>query len=587
MATDASPYAVGAVLSHTYPDGTERPIQFASQTLTQVQQKYAQIDKEAYGIIFGIKKFYYYLYGRPFTLYVDHKPLVQILSPSKSLSTLTTTRMQHYALFLQAFSYKIKYKNTKLHSNADAMSRLPVPTESDFSFDTMDQFEIHQIENLPITMKELECETARDKSFQKLLQALKSGRTIKAEDRFNVPQIEFSLQNNCIFRLHTAVIPKSLRYKILHELHTSHFGVWKMKQLARSYCWWPNISHDIETTCKECVNCNKIRNNPPKVFTHPWETPNQPMDRVHIDFAGPFMISYFFILVDAYTRWPEIHTVKNMTAANTIPLLRKIFSVFGLPRVLVSDNAQTFVCYEFRKFLKDNGIVHKLSAPYHPATNGLAERYVQTFKQSLRALKGNESDRDKQLSNFLLNYRRTPHSVTGLSPSFLMFNREIRTRLDLLKPFINQNNSYENTEIQVRNLEIGERVQCRDYIHSDKWVFGRVHKRLGKLHYLVRCDNSQIWKRHIDQIVSIGENTPADCMIDLTQKPSAESVVTLQSNTHSDTTIITPNADTTESSEITNEQNYSTVETSCNPEPGGPVLRRSQRTRKQVDRLDL
>lgn len=159
LATDASPYAVGAVLSHTYPDGTERLIQFASQTLTAVQQKYAQIDKEAYAIIFGVKKFYYYLYGRPFTLYVDHQPLVQILSPSKSPSTLTTTRMQHYALFLQAFSYKIKYKNTKQHSNADAMSRLPLSTESDFSFDTMDQFEIHQIETLPITLKELECKT--------------------------------------------------------------------------------------------------------------------------------------------------------------------------------------------------------------------------------------------------------------------------------------------------------------------------------------------------------------------------------------------------------------------------------------------
>jgi len=150
LATDASPYAVGAVLSHIYPDGLERPIQFASQTLTEVQQKYAQIDKEAYAIIFGIKKFYYYLYGRLFTLLVDNQPLVQILSPEKSLSKLTTTRMQHYALFLQRFSYTIKYKNTKNHSNADAMSRLPIKSTSD----SLDQFEICQIETLPITLSD-------------------------------------------------------------------------------------------------------------------------------------------------------------------------------------------------------------------------------------------------------------------------------------------------------------------------------------------------------------------------------------------------------------------------------------------------
>lgn len=269
LATDASPYAVGAVLSHIYPNGLERPIQFASQTLTEVQQKYAQIDKEAYAIIFGIKKFYYYLYGRPFTLLVDDQPLVQILSAQKSLSKLTTTRMQHYALFLQSFSYTIKYKNTKNHTNADAMSRLPIKSTSDFVIDSLDQFEICQIETLPITLSDLEQETAKDNSPQVLLENLKRGKEVKAEYRFNVPLSEFSLQNNCIFRQHIIVIPGSLRHKILEELHAVHFGMWKMKRLARSYCWWSGISKDIENTCKNCSQCNKIKNNPPKVPNHP------------------------------------------------------------------------------------------------------------------------------------------------------------------------------------------------------------------------------------------------------------------------------------------------------------------------------
>lgn len=140
LATDASPYGVGAVLSHylsrwrsiialfihIYPDGTERAIQYASQTLSGTQKSYSQIDKEAYAIIFGIKKFYQYLHGRHFILITDHRPLSQIFAPQKSLPVFSVKRMQHYALFLQEFNYSIKYRKSELHANADCLSRLPI-----------------------------------------------------------------------------------------------------------------------------------------------------------------------------------------------------------------------------------------------------------------------------------------------------------------------------------------------------------------------------------------------------------------------------------------------------------------------------
>lgn len=162
VACDASTYGVGAVLSQKQPDNTERVVQYALQSLTSTQKKYSQMDKEAYAIIFAIKKFYQYLFGNHFTLHTDHRPLTQIFALGKALPAHSALRMQHYAIFLQGFSYDIKYKNTKQHSNADGLSRLPITYEDEHEHDVVDNFEINLIESLPITRAELSAETGKD-----------------------------------------------------------------------------------------------------------------------------------------------------------------------------------------------------------------------------------------------------------------------------------------------------------------------------------------------------------------------------------------------------------------------------------------
>ena len=121
---------------------------------------------------------------------------------------------------------------------------------------------------------------------------------------------------------------------------------------------------------------------------HPWEWPSRPWARVHIDHAGPFQGKLFLLLVDAHSKWMEVHIVPSTSAEATIAKLRNIFATFGLPEQLVSDNGSSFTSTEFQKFLMEKGVKQILTSPYHPSSNGLAERAVQTFKNAVKKLDG-------------------------------------------------------------------------------------------------------------------------------------------------------------------------------------------------------
>ncbi|KAF8793053.1 hypothetical protein HNY73_004582 [Argiope bruennichi] len=296
LQTDASPVGIGAVLSHIMPDGSEKPAMFASRSLTKTERNYSQIDKEALSIVWGVNRFYQYLFGRHFDLITDHKPLVSIFAPNRSLPCLSATRMVHYALFLQAFSYTIKYRNTKNHGNADTLSRLPLTVDKD-------------------------CRES-----------------------------EFSLQNGCIMYGHRVCIPEKYQNQVLEELHVGHPGIVKMKALARSYCYWQGIDASIANFVQNCSACIATRNEPARINRHPWEWPNGPWQRIHVDYAGPFMGKMFFVVSDAYSKWIEVIPMKNITASFTIHHLRILFAHYGIPLTLVSDNGASFTSYEFRHF---------------------------------------------------------------------------------------------------------------------------------------------------------------------------------------------------------------------------------------------
>jgi hypothetical protein len=163
LAYDASPYGMGCVLSHIMDEGSDRPIAYAKKrSLSPAERNYSQIDREALGIVWGIKRFQTYLYGKHFTFLTDHKPIVSIFSPERGVSVTTAACMQRYELFLSVYDYKIRYKNTKTHGNADYLSRLPLS-----DCDPDDEVDINILhltlfDTLPITSDRIRQETAEN-----------------------------------------------------------------------------------------------------------------------------------------------------------------------------------------------------------------------------------------------------------------------------------------------------------------------------------------------------------------------------------------------------------------------------------------
>jgi len=200
-----------------------------------------------------------------------------------------------------------------------------------------------------------------------------------------------------------------------------------------------------------------------------------------------------------------------------------MFATHGLPRVVVSDNGPGFQSEEFNTFLRSNGVRHIYSAPYHPSSNGQAERFVRTFKESLKVLK--EGDVDMKLSRFLLRYRITPQTTTGQSPSELLLRRRIRSSLSLMKPdlaAVVRRKQEPEVERPGRYVDVGTDVLALNFSAGDKWLPGVVVEVRGASNYMVQLRDGRIVHRHIDQIVhhhQDGVSTPSSGLDDVVHVP--------------------------------------------------------------------
>ncbi len=385
----------------------------------------------------------------------------------------------------------------------------------------MDVFNVAQIDSLPVTATELGQTTRKDPLLSKVWRFTKYGWPQQISECLKPywnRRDELSVEGDCVMWGIRVIVPKKLQGRLLQELHQVHQGVAKMKTIARSYIWWPGLDSCLESMARNCQPCRQTKSTQTVAPLHPWVWPSRPWQRVHIDYAGPFRGKMYFVLVDAHSKWPEVREMSEATATKTIQVLRELVAAYGLPQQIVSDNGSQFTSDEFAGFVKRNGIKHIRSSPYHPSTNGLAERFVQTFKKAMKASEGSGKPSSHRLADFLFLYRTTPHVTTNRSPSVLFLKRELRTRLDLLRPdtaiAVGEKQAAQkwahDRRAKPREYSIGDSVLAKNYRNGPKWMAGVVVERKGPLSYVIQMEAGALWRRHVEQLKGLTCSAPGE-----------------------------------------------------------------------------
>lgn len=501
--TDASQKGIGAVLSQKDEKGGKlKPIAFASRLLKSAENNYSVTEKEALAVVWALRKFRYTVYGYPVTVITDHQPLVSLFT-----RTLPPGRLGRWALLIQEFGIKIKYKPGCLNYVPDALSRYPIEAEETIQEDsTVLLIDTHGVKaKQPVqawSLEELKAAQSTDENIIAIRTYLENGEKGKQPilptgctiDQFKVHQdIVYHTKEGTSTRTGTQTIrllvPEKLVPNLLNLYHNStiigHRGIDHTVHRINTLYVVFNLKQKVEEYVTNCVKCIEHRMNPRKPAPiSKYEVIPRPFHSMHMDILGPFPVTregykYIIVYVDRFSRYTLIDKLKDRTAQSVAAsLVNKVITEYSTPSVLISDNALEFTSAIVSELCKLFKIKKTEIIAYHPAANGLAESANKRILNALRvAVNKDQRNWSELLPLIQMALNTAYHDAIGDTPHFLVFLQDKITPIDLFFNEVGENEPHDYLKEMKARQKLVYRVVQENLINSQNRYTGKYNNK--------------------------------------------------------------------------------------------------------------
>ena len=367
----------------------------------------------------------------PVTLYNDHKPLAAVLKRPVGENPIQLQRM---LCRIMGYDLVFKYIKGKDLLIADALSRSHTTnhtrSQSEEEIETIGL--VIQDQRVTSHLKEIAEETAKDNVLQSVIHLISENWSISKRRLpteifpFWSCKDQLSFNDGIIYKGDRIVVPTTLRKSLTEKLHQAHMGVESTLRRARTSLWWPGMNSQLKQFISSCQVCQSFQRNNPKETLMSHSIPDRPWSKIAADLFE-FKGEHYLVLVDYYSDWIEFDKMRDQTATETIALLFKQFSRWGLPDEIVTDCGKNFDSKEFSQFCQRKQITHTKSSPHHHQSNGKAESAVKIAKSILRKTENSALNPYEAL----LDQHNTPTVDMTSSPAQRFLHRRLKSEIPM------------------------------------------------------------------------------------------------------------------------------------------------------------